>query len=385
MSTHTDQPIIQISGAGPAGLAAAITVVKAGRSACVYERRNDVGKRFHGDFQGLENWTTDIDVLDELGSLGIEPNFDYTPFSEVTGFSPDGKVYEFHSKKPLFYLIRRGSDPGCLDTSLKEQALEAGVEIKFGESLRRLPQGGIVTQGPRRADAIATGYLFETDMADGAYAAVSDKLAPKGYAYLLICKGRGTLATCMFEDFHNERRYLDRCVEYFANKVGVKMRKPRRFGGGGNFSIPSTARKGDILYAGESAGFQDPLFGFGIRWALVSGAEAGRSHAENNPAQYEELWKNRLRPFHQAAATNRWFYEKLGDRGYASMLRKYSPDTDIRQWLKKAYAPSLWKRAWYYGIAAKRYKPVLSVHEGCDCTWCKCKHHELKVIHKMGA
>jgi flavin-dependent dehydrogenase len=368
-------PVIEISGAGPAGLAAALSVVHSGREACVYERRSDVGKRFHGDFQGLENWTTDIDVLEELGSLGIEAGFEHTPFYEVTCFSPDGTSHEFRSEKPLFYLIRRGSKAGCLDTALKQQALDAGVEIRFGESLHHLPSGGIVTQGPRRADAIAAGYLFETDMADGAYAAISDRLAPKGYAYLLICKGRGTLASCLFDDFHNERRYLERSVEFFTEKLGVTMNNPRRFGGSGNFSLPRTARKGNILYAGESAGFQDPLFGFGIRWALISGAEAGRALADNDPARYETVWKQRLRAYHQTAATNRWFYDRMGDRGYAAALRKCRPGQDARRWMKNAYAPRLWKRAWYYAVASRRHTPLLKVHEDCDCTWCRCERH----------
>lgn len=45
----------------------------------VFERRRDVGARFHGDFQGLENWSTEKDVLEELASFGIETAFDHTP------------------------------------------------------------------------------------------------------------------------------------------------------------------------------------------------------------------------------------------------------------------------------------------------------------------
>ena len=58
--------IIEISGAGPAGLAAALFIQRAGGRVRIYERRKDVGGRFHGDFQGLENWTTDTDVIQEL-------------------------------------------------------------------------------------------------------------------------------------------------------------------------------------------------------------------------------------------------------------------------------------------------------------------------------
>ena len=78
-----EQAIIEISGAGPAGLSAALAAAHAGRAVRVHERRDEVGRRFHGDFQGFENWTTEGDVLDELAGMGIEPAFDHTPFYEV--------------------------------------------------------------------------------------------------------------------------------------------------------------------------------------------------------------------------------------------------------------------------------------------------------------
>jgi len=366
---------IAIAGAGPAGLSAAITIARLGQQACVYERRQDVGLRFHGDFQGLENWTTETDVLDELATLGIEPGFEHHPFYELVGFDPKGQAHHFRSPKPLFYLVHRGSEAGSLDVALKQQALAAGAQIHFNQTAQHFPQGGIVTVGPHRADAIAAGYLFETDMADGAYAAVSDRLAPKGYAYLLVHAGRGTLATCMFADFHNERRYVERCVEFFQQQVGVRMKAPRRFGGTGNFALPRHARKGNILYAGEAAGFQDPLFGFGMRRAMVSGSLAGAALVAGEPARYERDWKQRLRNYQQTAATNRWFYDRLGDRGYLKVMGRLPEGADARAWLQRAYAPKLWKRAWYYLLARRRYAPLLDSHDDCDCTWCRCARH----------
>lgn len=212
-----NKDIIEISGAGPAGLAAALFIQHAGGRARIYERRKEVGARFHGDFQGLENWTTDTDVLLELQSLGIQINFDTQAINEVVCFDPDGKPHHFHSRLPLFYLVKRGCVPDSLDMALKQQALDAGVEMRFGESVPNLPDGGIVTHGPQRADVIAAGCLFDTDMTDGAWAVVSDDLAPKGYAYVLVHNGRGTLASCMYADFHNERDYVSRCVDFFSS------------------------------------------------------------------------------------------------------------------------------------------------------------------------
>ncbi|HED19100.1 MAG TPA: hypothetical protein ENI74_06320 [Gammaproteobacteria bacterium] len=376
MAENKDRWIIEISGAGPAGLAAALAIMHAGGHARVYERRGDVGARFHGDFQGLENWTTKSDVLEELAETGIVPGFEHTPVNEVICFGPGGDIERtVRSQQPLFYLVRRGSEPGTLDYSLKEQALAAGVEIHFGETVRNLPNGGIVTEGPHRADAIAAGYLFETDMANGAYVIVSEQLAPGGYAYLLICNGRATLATCLFDDFHNEHLYLQRSVDFFTDKLGVHMNNARRFGGTGNFALPKTARKRNILYAGEAAGFQDPLFGFGIRFAMLSGAAAGRALLAGDYEQYESFWKRRLRDYHKTAATNRWFYERLGDRGYNKMLKHFPNSRDIRERMRSAYAPRLWKRAWYHLIAARQHTPLLNPHADCDCTWCRCTRH----------
>jgi flavin-dependent dehydrogenase len=43
---------VAIAGAGPAGLAAAITLATHGGRAVVYDRAPNVGTRVHGDFQG---------------------------------------------------------------------------------------------------------------------------------------------------------------------------------------------------------------------------------------------------------------------------------------------------------------------------------------------
>ena len=67
---------VSVVGAGPAGLACAIVLAHAGYSVVVHERRARIGGRFHGDFQGLENWSSAEDVLEELTRNGIETTFD---------------------------------------------------------------------------------------------------------------------------------------------------------------------------------------------------------------------------------------------------------------------------------------------------------------------
>lgn len=371
----TDKEFVEISGAGPAGLAAALAVVRAGGRARVYEKRRDVGLRFHGDFQGLENWTTEQDVLEELRSIGIETNFSYTPFHEFTCFDPRGVRRIFRSGPPLFYLLQRGAHAGSLDSGLKKQALEAGVEIRFNEPVSHFPNGGVVTQGPHRADAIAAGYLFKTQMKDGAWAVVSDDYAPQGYGYVLVSNGVGTLASCLFADFHNERLYVDRCVKFFKDNIDLQMTDPRRFGGTGNYSFQKIVHKGKILYAGESAGFQDSLFGFGMRWAMISGAQAGLAALFDDPQGYENQISSRLRRYQRASDVNRWIFDRLGNRGYRAALKRIKKDADVRSWMRRAYAPAWWKSILWHLLAHRKKKPLLRIHANCDCTWCHCERH----------
>lgn len=374
--------IRHVSGAGPAGLAAALTIAKTGQRAVVYERRDDVGSRFHGDFQGIENWTTDGNVLDELAAIGIEVDFECAPVHRATFFDPHGEEHRYETKEPLFYLVRRGSQPGTLDHSLKRQALAAGVEIRFGETCRHLPEGGVVAEGPHGSDAIAVGYVFDTTTPDCVFGATADELAPKGYSYLLVQGGRGTMASCMFEDFHNEKDYLRRTVSFFEERTGIEIRNPRRFGGTGNFRVPRSARRGNMLLAGEAAGFQDSLWGFGMRYALISGHLAGKCVAEGRPEAYDPLWKHRLGGLMRAAVVNRYLYERLGNGGYRRFFKQVDRASDARVWLGRRYAPTP-LRSLLFPLASWRVRAARKAAaaaadaacpgEGCDCTWCRCR------------
>jgi flavin-dependent dehydrogenase len=368
--------ILHISGAGPAGLSAAIAAGRAGHSVVVHEQAETVGARFHDDFQGLENWTTDGDVLDECASFGIEANFDCAPLRETVIFDPTGGAHTYRTSRPLYYLVRRGPGAGTLDSGLRAQAERAGVTIRFGEASRHLPEGGIVAAGPHSADAIAVGYVFDTDMADVAYGAVADQLAPKGYAYVLVHGGRGTVASTIFEDFHNEKTYLARTVEFFRQKVGLTMRNARRFGGMGHFTVPRTARRGALLFTGEAAGFQDALWGFGMRYAIVSGHLAAVSMLNHRPEDYDRYWVARFGGLLRTGMVNRYLYEKLGDSGYRAFTNRIDGALDARAWLHRHYGASLWKRALLplARRAARIRTESLCVMESCDCTWCRCQH-----------
>ena len=114
--TQPEAPV-EIAGAGPAGLAAAIILARAGRKVIVYEMQKEVGHRFGGDFQGLENWSTTEDVLATLAALGLATDFNAMPCRKGTIFDAADKRYEIKSNDPLFYMVERGPGPGSFDTA----------------------------------------------------------------------------------------------------------------------------------------------------------------------------------------------------------------------------------------------------------------------------
>lgn len=360
---------MRIVGAGPAGLTAAILGCKAGRKIVVHERHLDVGGRFKGDFQGLENWSGTGDVLEELAALGIEPTFSAVPIREQVCFGPDGREHVFRSSRPFYYLLSRGPDPGTLDASLKAQALAAGAVIRFGEAVRHPDAGGIVSWGPRRADVLSVGYLFETDLADGAFAVLDDRLAPKGYGYLLVHGGRATLAACLFRDFRNQASYRERTLDFFRRQLGFSMRRPRSFSGVGNIHVSQPAAAGHVSWAGEAAGAQDALWGFGIRYAILSGTLAARLGPDADPRHRRRLWKETIGRQLRASFTNRYLYDRMGRRGYLWLLRALSRAPDPRRYLQRLYAPAAWKQAVFpliYRSFARRER----CHVDCCCSGC---------------
>ncbi|MEO8201765.1 MAG: hypothetical protein ABI679_14645, partial [Gemmatimonadota bacterium] len=343
--------------------AAALTVARAGRDAVVYERHADVGGRFHGDFQAIENYSTRGDALEELRAAGIEPTFDVTPFKEAVLYDDTEREWRYRSSSPLFYMIRRGTDSGMLDVGLKRQAIEAGVTIRFAEKFpARFPEPHVIATGPRGSFAIVVGYIFRTSLPDLVLGALSDRLAPKGYAYLVTSGGVGTIASCLFTDLPNYQRYLDNTVEFFERRTGATMEAPRRFGGTGNVRVERSARDGEGLLAGEAAGFQDALWGFGLRYAMLSGHFAARALIGEGASIYDPLWQHRFAGQIKTSFVNRYFYERLGDKGYRALLARLGKSVDARDWLRGHYAPSPWKSL-MYRLVKRRYQRA-SRHAG---------------------
>lgn len=366
---------ITIVGAGPGGLTAAISLAKNGYRVNLYEQNNDVGLRFNGDFQGLENWSDEEDTLKILNRIGININFLCLPYLGSDGwfFGPKLQKIQVKTSRPLFYLIERGSNKNSLDQGLRKQAEDLGVNIVWNKKIESVDNPAIVGTGPKAADAIAKGIVFNTSLENIFIGFIDNKIAPKAYAYLLVNNGKATFATCMFEDFKNEKLYFERSLSTLNRVVDIDINEPKEFGGFINFfNEPVISKQSGILYVGENAGFQDALWGFGIKYAMLSGYYAAKSIIENQ--DYYTLCKRYIFPMLQTSLANRWLFAHLYNAGYTFILNKMKGMNDVIPALRKHYNTSLSKKI-IYPLARRWYKTRLidkqCMHVDCNCVWCR--------------
>jgi len=333
------RPRVNIAGAGPAGLTAAIVLARRGHAVRVYERSHQVGRRFNDDFQGLENWSTRGDCLDELRAHGIEPTWWSVPFSQSELRLSALRAAVVRSPRPLFYALRRGAaHPGSLDNALLRQARAAGVEVCLGQ--RAEPSAvQIFAGGPSgRPVALARGLSFALDRPEFSATILCDHLAPRGYIYFLVAEGQATLGTVQVGDLRGSTQRLQAAVDAVERRWEFRVpATAAAWAGHAGFAIPRHCMRGRTLVVGEAAGFQDALFGFGIRTAMLSGALAAISLSGGQ--DYESAWRSRLLPYMRASRLNRAVYERAGAaKSLLWHLLKSSPDA--RPVLRRLYAHS---------------------------------------------
>lgn len=342
---------VSILGAGPAGLSAAINLAKEGYNVDIFEKNLDVGSRFHGDFQGLENWSDKKDVLKLFKNINIDINFDFTPFKKLT-ISNESKIWNFNCNRSAFYLVRRGSDEKTLDNALKDQALDLDVNIHFNEIIPQ-DQADIIATGPIKSEiyAVAKGITFKTTSNNLAVGLVNNNAALNGYSYLLIANGQGCMANVLFGNFNNLNLYFEETKRIFDNKMDLDLKEIKYMGGMGSFSNKNTFKRGKSLYIGEAAGLQDFLWGFGIKSAVISGYLAAKSiiNGEDYEKSAESYFKKKL----TAGLVNRYLWERFNFLDYSFIVNRIHNAKDPLKFLNYFYNANFVHKMIY--PFAKRY------------------------------
>ncbi|MDP7002787.1 MAG: NAD(P)-binding protein [Candidatus Thalassarchaeaceae archaeon] len=341
-----DAGTIRILGAGLSGLAAATILARAGREVHVHEIREDSGARFDGDFQGIENWTSQVDFFDEMRDWGLEPEeFKSNDFEVIDLAHPDDVISQPRTDGVAFRIVQRGTEEHTIDQALKRMAIESGAQIHYGS--RRSPEDcNIVAAGPRESSAVAFGEIFHTDHPNHVTFQLNDKLAPGAYSYLIIIDGIGLICTCLWRQQRKSGRYLNETIAWYEQHYDLNRKPIKRVGGKGDFGLPTKYMHEGRYYVGEAGGLQDFMWGFGMRYAITSGVLAAK--AILGECDYEAEVRRRLVPLVRASAINRFLMNRVGNRGFKMVARYWMRDQRRKgdglafmQWL---YKPGLGRR-----------------------------------------
>jgi len=314
--------MIDVLGAGPAGLCSAINLARSGERVRVCEQRAEPGMRFHENLQGIKDVG---DVPGFVGGMNLKPKIEYRYFKKAY-FGTRNSDFELDVSKSKTAFVKRGGR-NSLEYALFLQAEEEGVEFEFA-SKRTEETALVVATGSRRADAAAVGSVFEdTDFPrDHYFVMFDDRYSPTGwYSYIIpISTDLVEFVNCVSQPYVpqvaklHEKAISERKIvrDFLSGK-----RKVASFGGSGGASIPKSAFVGGQYYVGEAAGFQDPFMGFGIAYALKSGYLAAKAIVEKK--DYDALWKEALMPNLRKDFACRFPMSVLGDRLVSWGMEKY--------------------------------------------------------------
>ena len=335
---------VRIVGGGPSGLSAAIQLARHGVGVEVFERRSHLRSAPEIRCDAVENWTT----AEDLGAVLSNWAIDASPFHQVSSIDVrtfDGECHALAQPRPMLYLVKRGSEPGCLDHALRVQALDLGVRIHHGQTLPR-EQADVWAVGCARGGFfLDVGITFRTSQPNRAVILFDERLAPKACAYLFVIDGVATLAVLLTRQFRHARAFLRDTVAAFQRIQPFDMRDARLragFGGALNAFGPCPSVP---LVVGEAAGFLDYLWGFGIRQAMLSGFLAARALLEGG--DYESLVAQEIRPLVQSSLINRKFYDRAGNRAYRALIQYLCAKPGLHGLLHRAYqAPGVRRVFW---------------------------------------
>jgi len=338
---------IDILGAGLSGLAAATVLARAGKVVNVHDIRGDSGARFDGDFQGIENWTSEVDFFDEMEEWGFDTEeFKSVDFGVIDLVHPDDKITRPKTDGVAFRVVERGTAAHTIDQGFKRMALKSGANIIYNS--RKNAEGcKIVAAGPKESSAVAFGEIFQTDHPNIVTFQLNDRLAPGAYSYMIIIDGIGLICTCLWRKQKKSGRYLNETIAWYDRNYNLNRNPIKRVGGKGDFGLPSRYVHEGRYFVGEAGGLQDFMWGFGMRYAVTSGVLAAKSLL--GECNYEEEVRKKLVPLVKASATNRFLMNRVGDRGLKFVanywMRNQRRTGDGLRFMRWLYKPGLFRRA----------------------------------------
>ena len=316
---------IRILGGGISGLTAAINLNKAGFDVEVHEKKDYCGKQTK-DFQFLENWTSNEDVLDALSAMHIETDFYVKPWYSQEIISPALMRFNGTSTQPLMYLVKRGQREGSLDKALEEQTKKSKIKVLYNSKLQD-KEADIIATGLKSPTFVVTGVMFRLKYPDKSIVLLDNNLSQRCYSYFIVNDNRGEIACGNPKGLKGYGERLALTVKKFEQILKVNIESiEERFTSVINFGFLHQAKVRGQYFVGEAAGFQDHLAGFGMGYAFKSGYYAARSIIEG--LDYDRLWQEDFFKPLRISSRNRWIYDRLSNEDFerfVDILRSRNP------------------------------------------------------------
>ena len=314
-------------------MTAAINLSTRGKTVIIHEKHDCIGGARDGDFEGLENWIFAHKVPEFFSKCGVDFNaLPATPIFEFNVHLRGLDPVKVTSPEPFFYIVSRGTANTSIDNYMAKICRSNNVQFNFGKILAR-KDADIFAAGMGRAAAFIQGAIIKTDQPDQVHLLLGKSFAPSGYAYLIINGGCGTIATAYKKDSGKANPLLA-SIDYFQD-IGLDFTIEKRFASRGSFHLPRFWERSRTVMIGEAGGYQDYLFGFGMRMAMYSGLVA--AHKLCGEYSLARSSHHELNLKRKISFVNRIFYEQLSPASVHYWVERFHASKAPLNILRRAY------------------------------------------------
>ncbi len=332
--------VVKIAGAGIAGLTCAINLAKQEKEVIVYEKRNRIGRK-RPDYQGFYNWFEkkyDFNNLQELTSnYGVSVK-EVVSLKRIRRYSPNlqENIVTNHDK-PVMFVVERSTREHSIESQLANSAREAGVKIEFN-SPKKPFEVDILATGAFRTNGRGIGALFDDTNLNQEEIIIcnNQEYSPGAYMYAIPAGGKKAMviSCCLWPEYYNSlRERYERGVKEFPPIKNVIDGATRlySYSGRGAIGKTNTAEKKGCFYIGETGGFMDALWGFGMALAMGSAYYAAKAIIEQR--SFDSLWRPALQSYIEIQLRRRALFDRLKNDGLNKIFARYPAEITLSNFL----------------------------------------------------